>query len=71
MTKILASNLFFFSSTETVNNNNLRDVICSTFRLAPVKDFVVFKSGFLFGSRNILINQVLKAWICCSIMLLN
>lgn len=70
MTKILASNLFF-SFTETVNNNNLKHVMCSAFKLAPVKDFVLFKSGFLFGLRNILINQVLKAWICCSIMLLN
>lgn len=65
MTKILASNLFFFFSfSEMVNNNNLKDVMCSTFKLAPVKDFVLLKSGFLFGSRNILINQVLKAWIC-------
>lgn len=70
MTKILSFNLFF-AFTETVNNNSLKHVMSSAFKLAPVKDFVLFKSGFLFGSRNILINQVLKVWTCFSIMLLN
>lgn len=45
MTKILAS-ILFFPSAET-GNNNLKDVICSTFKLAPVKDSVYYLSlGF-------------------------
>lgn len=43
---------FFFSFSEMVNNNNLKDVMCSTFKLAPVKDFVLLKSGFLWFKKH-------------------